>query len=98
MERIVEVAEQATDRDSAQAARVKVDAYKWVASKLHPQRYGDQLNLNLAGGPGTTPIPLAPPARLGTLIGNAVAAAHAALLQSAEPQPVVIEADAAPPK
>lgn len=43
---IIEEADKATDRDSAAAAKVKVDARKWVASKLKPKRYGDKLDLD----------------------------------------------------
>ena len=43
---IVSIADQATDRDSAAAAKVKVDARKWVASKLKPKKYGDKLDLD----------------------------------------------------
>lgn len=48
---IIEEADKATDRDSAAAAKVKVDARKWVASKLKPKKYGDKLDLdaNLTG-------------------------------------------------
>ncbi len=44
-EKIVEILEDPSlrDRDSAAAARVRVDALKWVAAKLKPKRYGDRI-------------------------------------------------------
>jgi hypothetical protein len=41
-EKILEVAEACTN-ENAQAARVKIDAYKWRASKLAPKKYGDKI-------------------------------------------------------
>lgn len=49
---IVDIADRATDRDSAAAARVKVDARKWLASKLAPKRYGDAVQLKHADAEG----------------------------------------------
>lgn len=48
---IVEIADTATDKDSAAAAKVRTDARKWVASKLKPKKYGDKLDLdaNISG-------------------------------------------------
>lgn len=43
---IVEEADKAKDRDSAAAAKVKVDARKWVASKLKPKKYGEKLDID----------------------------------------------------
>lgn len=43
---IIAEADKANDKDSAAAAKVKVDARKWVASKLKPKRYGDKLDLD----------------------------------------------------
>jgi hypothetical protein len=37
-----------TEEDAAKA-RVRVDARKWVASKLKPKKYGDKLDLNHSG-------------------------------------------------
>ena len=39
---ILEEALKAKDSDTAQAARVRIDALKWVASKLKPRMYGDR--------------------------------------------------------
>lgn len=39
---IVEIADKATD---PQKARVQIDARKWVAAKLKPQKYGDRVNV-----------------------------------------------------
>src|SRR5829696_3442122 len=33
------------DQDDANSRRVKLDALKWMASKLHPRRYGDKVDL-----------------------------------------------------
>jgi hypothetical protein len=33
----------------AQKARNRIDARKWVASKLQPQKFGDRLDVNVAG-------------------------------------------------
>lgn len=49
---IVDIADRATDRDSAAAARVKIDARKWLASKLAPKRYGDAVQLKHADAEG----------------------------------------------
>lgn len=45
---IVEIADTAKDSDSAAAARVRVDARKWVASKLKPKVYGDKVDVTTA--------------------------------------------------
>ncbi len=37
-------------KDTAAAARVKVDALKWLAAKRQPKVYGDRLDLNHSGG------------------------------------------------
>lgn len=49
---IVAIADSVTDcTDSAtvQAARLRVDARKWVASKLRPQRWGDRQQIEMSG-------------------------------------------------
>ena len=46
-EEIIAIAD--TEEDAAKA-RVRVDARKWVASKLKPKKYGDKLDLNHSGG------------------------------------------------
>lgn len=43
-EKILETAEAATPENAA-AARVKIDAFKWRASKLKPKVYGDKVAL-----------------------------------------------------
>jgi hypothetical protein len=47
-EKIVQMAED-TKPEDANANRVKIDALKWVASKLAPRRYGDRLELEHSG-------------------------------------------------
>lgn len=46
---IIRIADEAED---AQIGRLRVDARKWVASKLAPKKYGETstANVNLAGG------------------------------------------------
>ena len=46
---IVEIAD--TEEDAAKA-RVRVDARKWVASKLRPKKYGDRQQLEHSGPDG----------------------------------------------
>lgn len=38
----------------AQAARVAIDAHKWLASKEQPKRYGDKIDVDVAGDIGMT--------------------------------------------
>lgn len=45
--RISEVAESATDKDSAAAARVRIEAMRWQASKQAPRKFGDKLDLQV---------------------------------------------------
>ena len=45
-EEIIAIAD--TEEDAAKA-RVRVDARKWVASKLKPKKYGEKLDLNHSG-------------------------------------------------
>jgi hypothetical protein len=40
------------DGDDPNNKRVKVDALKWMASKLAPKRYGDKLETTLQGADG----------------------------------------------
>jgi hypothetical protein len=43
-----------TDSENAPAQRVRIDAYKWRASKLKPKRYGDK---TLVGSDPDNPLP-----------------------------------------
>jgi hypothetical protein len=50
---IIEMADNATNED-VQAVRLRVDARKWIMSKIAPKKYGDRLDLTHAapdGGP-----------------------------------------------
>jgi hypothetical protein len=50
---IIEMADNATNED-VQAVRLRVDARKWIMSKIAPKKYGDKLDLTHAapdGGP-----------------------------------------------
>lgn len=42
VDEMIDIAD-AADADNAQAARLQVDARKWVASKLKPKLYGDKV-------------------------------------------------------
>jgi len=53
---IIEQADKAFDKDSAAAAKIKVDARMWVASKLKPRRYGNQVDITTNGKDLPTPI------------------------------------------
>lgn len=47
-EEIIEIAEQAatfTDSTAVNAARLRVDARKWLMSRLNPRKYGDRVEL-----------------------------------------------------
>lgn len=44
---IDEIAATATDKDSAAAARVKIAAKQWRASKMAPKRFGDRMDVNV---------------------------------------------------
>lgn len=48
---ILEAAEGANS-DNAAAVRVKIDAYKWRASKLQPKKYGDSVQMKHSGAIG----------------------------------------------
>lgn len=50
-EKILSVADECTN-ENAQAARVKIDAYKWRASKLAPKKYGDKVQQEISGPDG----------------------------------------------
>jgi hypothetical protein len=72
VEKAREAVESATDRDSAQAARVKFEGYKWLASRFHPERYAErwQVGTNL-GVEHQTSFAEAAPAWLQEAIGAA---------------------------
>jgi hypothetical protein len=55
-EEIVELSDKATSKNY-NAIRLQVDARKWAAAKLKPQRYGDRLDLNHSGQIDTRTIP-----------------------------------------
>jgi hypothetical protein len=64
---IVELSDEVAGcRDNAQvqAARLRVDARKWVASKVLPKQYGDRLEHVGAGGKDLIPAQSADPARV----------------------------------
>lgn len=47
---------QAVDQEHINRSRLRVDARKWLASKLAPKKYGDRTAMELSG-PGGAPIP-----------------------------------------
>jgi hypothetical protein len=51
---MIEIADEATDSHSANAARVRVDTRKWVAAKLLPKKYGDRVAIS--GVEGDAPL------------------------------------------
>jgi len=51
-EEIVEIADQATDKEDAPAIKVRVDARMWVASKLRPRVYGNIAAIQHSGPDG----------------------------------------------
>ncbi len=57
MDDLILTTAKACDPENAVAARVKIDAFKWRASKLKPKVYGDKLGL--VGGDGEGPVSLA---------------------------------------
>src|SRR3990172_1260060 len=44
-EDIIEIADTAKDKNNAHAVQVRVDARKWIASKLKPKTYSDHLKV-----------------------------------------------------
>lgn len=50
---ILGIADTAADRDTAAAAKVRIDARKWLASRMKPEIYGDRLALT---GPDGGPV------------------------------------------
>jgi len=66
-DKIVVIADEATD---ANIARLQIDARKWRASKLAPKKYGEKLDMNVAGTIQTMPEE-AIDARITQLLGKA---------------------------
>jgi len=54
---IIAIADTAIDAESASAARVRIDARKWILSKLLPKQYGDRLDLNHSGEVALNQVP-----------------------------------------
>jgi hypothetical protein len=46
---IIDESNKAKDKDSAAAARVRIDALKWIAGKRAPKVYGDKQTIDLTG-------------------------------------------------
>jgi hypothetical protein len=47
---ILEIAD--NPEEDAQSRRVRIDARKWIASKLKPKKYGDKIDATLSGPDG----------------------------------------------
>ena len=85
---IVSLSDEATDNDNAAAVRVRVEARKWVAGKLKPQKWADNLlalgqsgeGLTIVLGvfPGPQAATLVPASPAGPMIEHEAAAARAA--------------------
>ena len=61
--------------DTANADRVKIDAFKWRAARLAPKRYGDKVSLEHTGSGGgpvrmTAVDPIEAAAEYARLMGN----------------------------
>lgn len=54
----IEISDGATDKDSAAAARVQIQARQWIASKLKPKAYGDKLTQEITGKDGAPIVPV----------------------------------------
>jgi hypothetical protein len=50
-DKILDEAE-ACDEDNYQAAKVRIAAYQWRASKLAPKKYGDKIQAEVGGADG----------------------------------------------
>ncbi len=75
---IIATASQSMDRDSAAAARVKVDALKWIMAKRNPRVYGDKQtheHTGPGGGPIQTQTVVVDASALGTEQAEALAVA-----------------------
>ena len=63
-----------SDRNEIERAKIKIDALKWIASKLKPKKYGDKIDLTSNGDRIEQPIygglSLRPFERKGTVEGG----------------------------
>lgn len=67
-DKILSTADECTSENAA-AARVKIDAYKWRASKLRPKVYGDSVQVKHADSDGgQLPDPGATAARIAAIL------------------------------
>ena len=55
--RISDELEHATDPIQIQAARLRVESRRWIASRLKPQTWGDKASLEVTGADGA-PLPV----------------------------------------
>lgn len=88
---IVDLADKATAQNH-NAVRLKIDARKWVAAKLKPQRYGDKLDLNHSGQIDTRSIPDDRlDARITELLGKAGTTLAPSGAGAATPAPAIVD-------
>ena len=45
-----------TEKEMIEHRKLQIDSRKWLLSKLQPRKYGDKLDLNVAGQPDGAPI------------------------------------------
>jgi hypothetical protein len=91
---IITIADAVAGSDSpaaVNAARLRIDARKWILSKLAPERFGEQLALTGARGEPLV-VDQPSPGRVALAILNMLHDAH----RDAEPQPAIVEHEASP--
>jgi hypothetical protein len=54
-EEIIDIADEATDKENAPAIKVRIEARMWVASRLRPRVYGNHQAIQVSG-PGGGPM------------------------------------------
>jgi hypothetical protein len=58
--KIIKDGEEVINHEAIQRDRLRVDARKWVASKMNPKKYGDKTEVEHSGEINTKIIPLTP--------------------------------------
>lgn len=52
VDEMLDIADRAVSNEEVQAARLRIDARKWVAVKLRPKKYGERVMTELTGRDG----------------------------------------------
>lgn len=52
VDEMLDIADRAVSNEQVQAARLRIDARKWVAVKLRPKKYGERVMTELTGANG----------------------------------------------